>query len=193
MEMIDNKKIRNRDRYIKLLKNNLKDRYNEGLVKELNDNGFFESPCSTKYHLAEEGGLLEHSLNVVNIALEICEMLVSYLSEEEVNSIVIAALLHDVGKAGQFGKIGYIPNILKDGKQSDKVPYEINKDLLSIPHEIRSIQIVTPYIDLTEDETFAILQHNGMYGDLKYSLSGKETKVQLIVHFADMIASRIIE
>ena len=48
-------------------------------------------------------------------------------------------------------------------------------------------------MDLTEDETWAILHHNGMYGDLKYTLQGKETPLYLIIHFADMWASRVIE
>ena len=47
--------------------------------------------------------------------------------------------------------------------------------------------------DLTEEEEFAILYHNGMYGQLKYSYSGKETPLSMIIHFADMWASRVIE
>ena len=32
-----------------------------------------------------------------------------------------------------------------------------------------------------------------MYGDLKYTLQGKETPMQIVLHFADMWASRVME
>ena len=34
------------------------------LINYMDENGFFTSPCSGSYHLAYEGGLAEHSLNV---------------------------------------------------------------------------------------------------------------------------------
>ena len=62
-----------------------------------------------------------------------------------------------------------------------------------MPHEIRSLSIIDRHIDLTEKEQFAILYHNGMYGDLKYQLSGKETPLYMLLHFADMWCSRVTE
>jgi putative nucleotidyltransferase with HDIG domain len=175
--------------FIKKLMDLLGDRYNSELVVALKEGGFFTSPCSTQYHLSKEGGLLEHSLNVCDVA----EVLANTLGFENSNSVMIAALLHDVGKMGQFGKPNYISNELKSGKISESKPYKSNSDLLYVPHEVRSVQIISKYIQLTEEESFAILQHNGMYGDLKYSLNGKETPIQMIVHFADMWASRVVE
>ncbi|NOW12592.1 23S rRNA maturation-related 3'-5' exoribonuclease YhaM [Clostridium acetobutylicum] len=32
-----------------------------------------------------------------------------------------------------------------------------------------------------------------MYSDLKYQLNGKERSLQMLLHFADMWASRVIE
>ncbi|NRY58839.1 23S rRNA maturation-related 3'-5' exoribonuclease YhaM [Clostridium acetobutylicum] len=98
---------------------------------------------------------------------------------------------------GQFGKLNYIPNLISDRKggyvQSEKKPFTTNSNLLSVPHEIRSIQIASHFIELTEEENFAILYHNGMYSDLKYQLNGKERSLQMLLHFADMWASRVIE
>lgn len=161
----------------------------DDLIEELEEGGFFEAPCSTQYHLSKEGGLLEHSLNVEKIAVSLAES----LNYENINSVKIVSLLHDVGKMGQFGKPNYIPNILASGKISDKKPFLTNGELISIPHEIRSIQIIGKYLDLSEDENFAIIQHNGMYGDLKYGLAGKETQLQMILHWSDMWASRVVE
>ena len=58
---------------------------------------------------------------------------------------------------------------------------------------MRSVAIASQFIQLTEEEQYAILMHNGLYGPFKYGLQGRETKLQMVVHFADMWASRIIE
>lgn len=178
-------------------------RSNKGLnelIDELEKGGFFTAPCSTQYHLCKEGGLLEHSLNVDRVATG----LAIHLGYEPIGSVSVAALLHDVGKMGQFGKVNYVPNMVKDGrvtkadpiqkyKISETKPFENNKELLYVDHEIRSIQIASQHLDLTEEENFAILYHNGMYSNLKYALNGKETPLQMIIHFADMWASRVVE
>lgn len=165
----------------------------DGLIDYMDDCGFFDAPCSTNYHLSCEGGLAEHTRNVMEISEK---MGVSLFGGEEYNKIhntvVISAALHDLGKMGQFDKPLYIPNLLKNGELGSK-PYKSNPDLLSIPHEVRSIAIASMFIDLTEEEQFAILYHNGLYGDFKYEISGKETPLYLIIHFADMWASRVTE
>lgn len=164
------------------------------LIKHMEDNGFFEAPCSSQYHLCEVGGLAAHSLNVYDTMFDmICNVATFRYIEESNESITIVSLLHDLGKMGQYGKKNYTPNILKSGEISKTKPFETNKDLLPVPHEIRSIHIASQFINLTEEEAFAILHHNGLYGDLKYQLQGKETPLQMLLHFADMWASRVIE
>ena len=48
-------------------------------------------------------------------------------------------------------------------------------------------------IELTEDENSAIQKHNGMYGPFRYVIQGKETPLYLLLHMADMWASRVTE
>lgn len=162
----------------------------EKLIQYIRDNGFFEAPCSGGYHLAHEGGLAEHSLNVYKIAKQICE---TFEVNVEQNSLILVSLLHDLGKIGQYGKPYYVPNILKSGKQSESKPYETNKDLLPEDHEIRSVEIAGRFIELTEEESWVIKMHNGLYGTFKYQIQGHETPLYLIIHFADMWASRVLE
>ena len=175
------------------------------LCEKLDEIGFFTAPCSGSYHLAEEGGLAEHSLNVYKIMDADAAM--KFGTDEYVsiiNSIKVCALLHDVGKCGDYGKPNYVPNMIKDGrptkadpvqkyKQSETKPYETNKDLSPIDHEIRSVKIVSKYIDLTEDEELAILWHNGLYGNFRYQIQNHETALYLLLHSADMWASRVTE
>ena len=180
----------------------------EDLIQWMRENGFFSAPCSSKYHLAKQGGLAEHSLNVYRIAKNIAFNLYVYpnnLTQEMIDSIIICALLHDLGKAGQFGKPNY-SRILKpqaeitaefivdgfDSLDPEQIGFETNKNLLYIPHEVRSVAIASQYIDLTEEEQFAILYHNGLYGELK-AFKGNETPLQMILHFADMWAARVVE
>lgn len=176
------------------------------LIKYMVDNGFFTSPCSTSHHLSEEGGLAEHSYNVYCVAKDLSFLLQDGpepLSEETKNALIICSLLHDIGKMGQFGKPGYVPNMLKgratknnpnpEPKQSESKPFKGNPDLLYVDHEVRALSIVSKYIDLTEEEQLAILWHNGLYGPFKHEIQGKETPLYMIIHFADMWASRVIE
>lgn len=166
----------------------------EDLITHMERIGFFEAPCSGGNHLSCRFGLVQHTRNVMEAAEKLG---VAWLGGEGYNrikdSVVIAAALHDLGKCGQFGKPEYVDNILASGQTSDKKPYKRNPELLNVPHEIRSVAIATMFIDLTEEEQHAILFHNGLYGPLKYEIQGNETPLYMIIHFADMWASRVIE
>lgn len=167
----------------------------EDLIDAMEEWGFFDAPASGGFHLACQYGLLHHTRNVMEMAEKIGVALLGGEGYNEIqDSVIIAAALHDLGKVGQFGKPEYIPNVLKSGKASDAKPYKKNTDLLPVDHEIRSVAMAQMYIDLTEDEQFAILYHNGLYGTVgRYSLQGNETPLYMIIHFADLWASRVIE
>lgn len=167
----------------------------EALLHYMDENGFYESPCSGGKHLAEPGGLAKHTRNVMEIAEAVHRM---FFEEEDTRTVNLCELylvcaLHDLGKMGQHGKPGYVENILKSGKQSESKPYVSNPYLQYIPHECRSIAIANRFIDLNENEQSAILYHNGLYGDFRYCINGRETPLYLILHFADMWASRVVE
>lgn len=177
----------------------------EDLVSYMEEIGFFEAPCSGGNHLSCKYGLVHHTRHVMEYAEK---MGLCLLGSEEYNkihnSVMIAAALHDLGKCGQFGKAYYVPNMIKDGrptkakpeqkyKISEDKPFAINKDLLKVDHCIRSVALATLYIDLTEEEQFAILYHDGLYGVLKYEIQGNETPLFMILHWADMWSSRVVE
>ena len=157
------------------------------LISAMESEGFFTAPCSGQFHLCKEGGLAEHSYNVLSIMIDLNRV----IGGADMKSIILCALLHDLGKMGDHGKANYVPNILKSGKVSDSKPYETNKDLLYIDHAIRSVIIAERYIQLTEEEEHAIIYHNGKYTHIGYDL--KETPLMLLLHFADMWASRVVE
>lgn len=108
------------------------------------------------------------------------------------SSVIIVSLLHDLGKSTYRGKSNYVPNILTGGKVSEKKPFEVNKDSY-FNHELKSILIAKQFIELTEDEEFAIYYHNGLYELSGREIQGKERPLQLLLHFADMWCSRFVE
>lgn len=176
----------------------------ENLIQHMEEIGYFTAPCSGGNHLAKEGGLAEHSWNVCGIMCAMQETVISGDCEIPDYSIAITSLLHDLGKCGDYGKANYVENWIKDGrptkeepeqkyKISETKPYKTNPDLLYIPHEVRSVKIASKFIHLTEYEEQAILYHNGLYGDFRYAIQGKETPLYLLLHFADMWASRVME
>lgn len=168
----------------------------EDLIAFMEEQGFFESPCSTKYHLCKPGGLVEHSMNVcsrmMDLTMALCD---TEESHNLIDSVIICALLHDLGKAGDHNKPNYVENILKSGKQSDAEPYKTNKDLNYEEHEIRSVIIAERFIVLSEDEETAILHHNGLYGKLDSSFGSyyDKHKLAFLLHTADMWVSRFEE
>ena len=179
---------------------NNKERFNElllstkikgidNLIIELEKGGFYTSPASSGHHLAEVGGLLQHSLNVYNASMEVISQM-NIIKADHVD-LIIATLLHDVGKMGAFGEANYVPNVLKSGNVSTAKPFVTTK--IGLEHQDISIMTVNKYIDLNRQQTIAIKYHNGLYTADGRDIKGNETPLYLIVHFADMWASRVME
>ncbi len=167
----------------------------ENLIKYMDESDFFTAPCSTQYHNAFDGGLAEHSLNVCRqmSILSVDGAGVKTVGGFDHSSVITTSLLHDLGKATYRGKENYVPNYLKSGALSAAKPYTTNSERLYVPHEVVSVIIAGQFIELTEEEEFAILYHNGLYVPSGRDISGKERPLQLLLHFADMWCSRFIE
>lgn len=177
----------------------------EDLLEHMEEIGFFTAACSGGNHLCCDYGLVVHTANVMKLAEKLGKVLLGPEKFKEMrSSIRISAGLHDLGKCGQFGKKYYVENMVKDGrptkaepeqkyKRSDSKPFMQNKDLLHVDHPIRSVIEATLYIELTEEEQFAILYHDGLYGSLAYELKGKERPLQTLLHFADYWSAQFEE
>ena len=90
----------NKEKFIDILKTQASDRNIDSLISYLeNQTDFFNAPASTKFHLSERGGLLQHSLNVYNALSALCVMFDESIPQ---SSIAITALLHDLCKANFY-------------------------------------------------------------------------------------------
>lgn len=162
----------------------------ENLIEHLEANGFYTAPASSGHHLCNEGGLLEHSLNVYDVAKKASVSTDIYKHIIDTD-LIIACLLHDVGKMGAFGEPNYIPNILKSGNVSTAKPWVTTN--IGIQHQDISIMTCNKFIDLNREQAIAIKYHNGLYTADGRDIKGNETPLYMIVHFSDMWASRVVE
>lgn len=188
-----------KERFIEIYKQHI---HREGADKLLDfllsrHSDFFTAPASTRYHLAYEGGLCEHSLNVY-------DCLCDYLQRDRVKqqyglkysdeSIAIVALLHDLCKINvykpgtrnvkdEFGKWQTIPSYDYD----DQIPYG---------HGEKSVYIISGYMRLTREEAFAIRYHMGFSGNedpKNVGASFEKFPLAFALSTADMEASYFME
>jgi len=123
---------------------------------------FFEAPASTRFHLAHEGGLVEHSLNVY-------QALKAYLGRDEVKNvygvkpseetIAIVALLHDLCKINVYKKS--FRNVKDATGKWNQVPSYDFQDDIPYGHGEKSVYIISGFMKLTREEAFAIRYHMG--------------------------------
>lgn len=158
---------------------------------------FFDAPCSTRYHLSQPGGLVEHSLNVYQCLKDYLERpRVKDLYKLEVNpeSIAIVALLHDLCKVNVYKKS--FRNTKDETGKWIKVPsYEFQDDL-PYGHGEKSVYIISGFMKLTRDEAFAIRYHMG-FSDTENTRNVGEAFSKFPLAFAlstaDMEATYFIE
>lgn len=154
------------------------------------DTNFFIAPASTCHHNAYEGGLLQHSLHVCTRLLQLRDTI--DLSAE---SCVICALLHDVCKADQY-QMAKKWQKDESGQWKEKLVY-VFKDEFPAGHGEKSVMMILPYMQLTEDEQLAIRWHMGRWDSAANDYIGLQTlaaaqRISPLVtalHLADQMAT----
>ena len=191
-----------KEKYIELLRSTNAQGIEE-VIKYLEESGFFKAPASTSFHLNYEGGLMEHSMNVYNMAMRGPIVAMKPEMEEKLpqKSIIIAALLHDVCKATIYTKMKKW-EIGKDGKPEQQEKYVTNYSKMPFGHGEKSVIILLDLgLKMTVDEMVAIRWHMGAW-DLAFQSyeaknnineSAKGYPLLALIQAADGIASHIIE
>lgn len=172
------------------------------IIEDLESWGFFDAPASSQGHHAFPGGLLEHSLNVYDVAMSVRDTVIRMRpdleNELKPDSIAIAALLHDVCKS-DFYQLVKKKRRNEIGIYEDVEAYEIHDENFPIGHGEKSvIQLLQSGLDLTDDEIYAIRWHMGPWNlnrddERFYRQASKQTSLQTLIHTADTLASGIIE
>ncbi len=177
----------------------------EKIISLLEQQGFFTAPASSRFHLSSEGGLVQHSLNVCDAAMDIREITVrrnpSLEKQLPEDSVVIAALLHDVCKMDIYkpisSKLKYLMK-LWPGAPS----YNIDYGDFPLGHGEKSVIILLQNgLKLTNDEMLAIRWHMSAW-DLSFqggSSLGNYNKAKhlcpllIVIQCADEMATSLME
>ena len=177
----------------------------DGLMNYIRKSDFYTAPASTKYHLSCEGGLLQHSINVLDALRTVLtptdhgtwEYRVAGNTVAEVpdESLIMTALLHDLCKANFYATSLRNAKNEQTGKW-EKVPYYTVNDRMPLGHGPKSAMLAKNFTTLTNTEMYCIWWHMGFtMDDSKTDLTNALDLYPIIwaVHTADMMASHMME
>ena len=140
-------------------------------------------PASSRkdYHLAETGGLVNHSLRVLSNLLKLNKTFNMNFPNE---SIISVSLFHDLGKVGDLENTFYLPQSSEWHREKLGKFYEINTNMLFMTTSHQTMFLLQHFgVKLTPDEWVAIATCDG---DDEYNL--KECKLALFLSMADRLA-----
>ncbi len=159
---------------------------------------FFIAPASARYHGAYPGGLCEHSVNVFRCLEDYLarpRVRELYGVEYDMESVAIAALLHDLCKIGCY-RAG-TRNVKDDATGKwEKVPTFFYEDKLPSGHGDKRVYIISVFMRLTRDEAMAIRWHMGFSGTEDTRTVGQALQqypLAFALATADMEASYFLE
>lgn len=176
------------------------------LMEYIRKSDFYSAPASTKYHLSVNGGLLQHSLNVLDALRGLLQWNEDggnwdYIAAGHViasvpnESVTIMALLHDICKT-HFYTVS--TRNVKNDKTGvwEKMPFFTIDDKMPLGHGDKSAMIIKQYMNLTNAELYAIWWHMGISdgGDIRqFGQAIDKYPIVYALHTADMLASHFME
>lgn len=191
-----------KEQFIEIFKQNIARPGSDKLLIWLEATDFFEAPASTRFHLSRPGGLVEHSVHVYERLMKL------YITEktdqsqpgdyfpmaEELESIAICGLLHDICKANFYGV--EMRNRKNEHGQWEKYPFYVVNDQLPYGHGEKSVYIISGFMKLTREEAMAIRWHMGPWQDGEKQLAGNafgRYPLSVLMHIADLQATYLDE
>lgn len=177
-----------KERFEKIARTFIKREGIEKLLAKLEKTDFYTAPASTKYHDAEEFGLVKHSIRVFS-ELD-CDVDGQGFNKE---SIAIVALFHDLCK------LGYYTTEMRNKKDEKgkwiQVPFYTVDDKFPMGHGEKSVIMLLQYMTLTTEEMMAIRWHmSGFEPKENYQYLSKaysEFPLAVYLHVADLKATYI--
>lgn len=162
----------------------------ERVLDWLRQTDFYVAPASTIYHDNEIGGLLIHSIRVLNHIYDLYT--VPEFSSVSVISATLVALTHDWCKIGLYEP--YNRNVKNaEGKWESVVAYRRKSPAIPLGHGVESAYKVMQIFRLTEEEMAAIRWHMGAWNVCSSETNDLQTaneKYPLVhmIQFADSLS-----
>lgn len=191
-----------KDEFLRIYHENIKRPGAEEFLKWLESTDFFSAPASTRFHLAQPGGLVEHSVHVYERLKKLYSVekygdLSDVTVFPEAETIAICGLLHDTCKANFYGV--EMRNRKNEQGQWEKYPFYVVNDQLPYGHGEKSVYIISSFMKLSREEAMAIRWHMGGFDESvkggNYAMSDAFSKFPLAVllHVADLQATYLDE
>lgn len=170
------------------------------LIAWIERSDYYTAPASTRFHGCYPGGLLEHSLNVYD---QLVKLIHVYYEPEDITpelmeSAAIVALFHDLCKVNFYEP--FMKNVKNNetGRWEQVQSYRINEKV-PLGHSQKSVIILQQFMKLKLDEIYAVMGHMGFSdssfkgGDSYVGTILDKSKLALLTHIADMLASKLME
>ena len=127
------------------------------IIKWLHETDFYRAPASTQYHEAYVGGLLVHTMNVYNTAVELHK--VNKFNEVPMDSIALVSIVHDWCKIGNYES--YNRNVKNDETGTWEQVLSFRNKSINIPlgHGVTSMFLASKFFRLSAEESAAIRWH----------------------------------
>lgn len=140
-------------------------------------------PASTKYHQSWKGGLYDHILQVMTIALEFYEKRKrDFMMKIDIDDIILVTFLHDFDKLDKYVEN---PRALEPGEN----PFIWNYDKIDVNEKAQILNYLIPYgISLTDQQLNAISYSHGGWSREK----GRMGILATILHCADLWSTNIL-
>lgn len=189
-----------KDKFIKAYTENITRPGADKLLAWIESSDFFAAPASTRFHLSNPGGLLEHSLHVFERMKAICAneaTITPGFNEPSMETIAVCGLLHDICKANFYAV--EMRNRKNDQGRWEQYPFYVVDDKLPYGHGEKSVYIISGFMRLSREEAMAIRWHMGFAdNDFRgggYSVGNAFEKFPLAVllHIADLQATYLDE
>jgi len=142
----------------------------------------------TEYHSAFVGGLIDHSLKVLKNCTRLMKVSPEIYKDIPEESVIFAALLHDLGKVGDLEHDRYLAQTNNYYRERGNL-YEINHKMpySTVPHA--SLFLLQHFnIKTTWDEWAAILLNDGQCVEANRPYGMKEPPLAILVHMADRLS-----
>ena len=177
------------------------------LMAYVKQSDFYTAPASTRFHLSCRGGLLQHSLNVLDAMRSVLRynptgkcweyIVAGKILQTDIpdESVTIIALLHDLCKTYFYSESTRNVKNKQTGKWEEMPFYTVN-DRMPLGHGPKSAMIIKQYVALTNIELYAIWHHMGFTGgqdDLTFRNAVEQYPLIWATHTADMMASSFME
>lgn len=146
-------------------------------------------PASSKrdYHNCFVGGLVDHSLRVLKNCTRLMKVSPDVFGDIPEESVVFAALVHDLGKVGDLENDRYLPQTNNYYREKGNL-FEHNKAV--VPNNVHASLFLLQHfgVKMSYPEFEAILLNDGSVTDDGRMYCMKETPLALLVMTADRLA-----